>query len=364
LDELQTSDGPGEIQLPAQRVYIIILNWNGWRDTIECLESVLRLDYPNFKVIVCDNASSDGSLDHIRSWARGETPAESRNRELVSLVSPPVPKPVTIAEIDLANTSAGANGNGAACLMLAEVGANLGFAGGNNVGLRYALQQGDCDFAWIVNNDTVVRRDALTHLVNRMRERPDAGMCGSTLIYYDNSSMVQACGGCAYDKWFTRIEQIGEGTNVRDILSVSGVEERLQFVVGASALVSKSFLEQVGLMDEQYFLTFEELDWAIRGKGRFRLAYSPRSLVYHKFGSSMGSPREPSRRSPTTEFYWTRNRILFTRKHHLEAMPSVLAAVVMSALHRLVRLRWRSLSPLLRGALQGLTTSLSIRKET
>src|ERR1700757_2392454 len=87
------------VQDPSPRVYIVLLNWNGWRDTIECLESVLRLDYPDYKVIVCDNASSDGSMEHIRSWARGDLAAESRTPALASLVTPPVPKPVRFIEV-------------------------------------------------------------------------------------------------------------------------------------------------------------------------------------------------------------------------------------------------------------------------
>jgi GT2 family glycosyltransferase len=346
----QSQNSAGHVSTPVSRVYIVILNWNGWRDTIECLESVLRLDYPDYKVIVCDNASSDDSLERIRSWARGETPAESRNPVLASLVTPPVPKPQPLLEISPGATVQ----NNDARLVLIQTGANLGFAGGNNVGLRYALQQGDCDFVWLLNNDTVVHADALAQLVNRMQQRPDAGICGSTLLYYHDPSKVQAWGGSVYNKWFARGGHIGKLANAAHLPEPHDVERKMAYVTGASMLVRKSFLEQAGLMDEQYFLYFEELDWAARAKAQFRLAYCPHSIVYHKEGSSIGSHRKTVQQSAMAEFYLTRNRILVTRKRYPYALVTVLFAVSMSAIHRLLNRRGKNFSALVRGGIQGL----------
>jgi GT2 family glycosyltransferase len=347
--ELSPPDG---VASQVGRVYVIVLNWNGWRDTIECLESVLRLDYPDCKVVVCDNASSDGSLDQIRRWAQGELKAEARNPVVAPLTSPPIPKPLSCAQVD--PVAAKNEGVPDAGLLLMQTKANLGFAGGNNVALRYALNRGDCDFAWLLNNDTVVRPDALSHLVRRMRERPDAGICGSTLLYYDDPSKVQAFGGSVYNKWVTRGGHIGKLANAERLPEAEEVERQMAYIVGASMLVRKSFLEQVGLMEERYFLYFEELDWAERARGRFQLAYSPRSIVYHKEGGTIGTHRDSSRRSALAEFYASRSRILFTRRHHPLALPSALAAVGLIAVHRSLNLRWRNLQALVRGALQGL----------
>jgi GT2 family glycosyltransferase len=339
-----------------------VLNWNGWRDTIECLESVFRLDYPNYKVVVCDNASSDGSLDRIRWWARGEIKAEVRNPALAALINPPISKPIPFAEVE--PTTAGKEaGESATRLLLIQTGANLGFAGGNNVGLRYALKQGDCSFAWILNNDTVVRPDALSQLVQRMRERADAGICGSTLLYYDDPSKVQACGGSVYNRWIARSGNIGNMVDASHLPETQEVERKMAYVVGASMLVRQSFMKQVGLMDEQYFLTFEEIDWATWAKGRFQLAYSRCSIIYHKEGASTGSHRLRSRRSPLIEFYAIRNRVLFTRRHHPLALLSVLCVITMSALYRLMNWRWRSLGALIRGVVRGLTMTDALRKQ-
>lgn len=354
---MKNSDKNGGPSSALARVYVILLNWNGWRDTIECLESVLRLDYPDYKVIVCDNASSDGSMEHIRGWARGDLAAESRNPALASLVTPPIPKPVRFIEVH-PGQGPDHRGDQAAPLVLIQTGANLGFAGGNNVGLRYALAQGDCDFAWILNNDTVVRPDALSQLVQRMQERPDTGICGSTLLYYHDPSRVQAWGGSVYNKWFARVGHIGKLTSATQLPEAQDVEREMAYVVGASMLVRRSFLEQIGLMDEQYFLYFEDLDWATKGQGFFPLGYCPRSIVYHKEGTSIGSYRVTAHQSVLAEFYATRNRILFTRKRYPAAVLSVLGAVATSAVHRLLNRRWGNFAALLRGTIQGLITPI------
>lgn len=335
----------------GERVYVIVLNWNGWRDTIECLESIFRLDYPDYKVVVCDNGSTDGSWDQIQRWAQGAIAVEARNVALSALINPPVRKPIPFAQLHHDGRS---EGTPPACpLVLIQTGANLGFAGGNNVGLKYALNRGDCDFAWLLNNDTVVRPDALSCLVRRMNERSDAGICGSTLVYYDNPTKVQAWGGCDYNRWFARGGNLGNFTDAATLPDADAVERQLGYVVGASMLVRKAFLEQIGFMNEQYFLTFEEIDWATRAKGRFTLAYAPGSVVYHREGGATGSHRVRSRRSTLSEFYTIRNRVLFTRNYYPFALASVLCAIGLSAGYRLVGRRWANLGALLRGAFQG-----------
>jgi GT2 family glycosyltransferase len=334
-----------------ERVYVIVVNWNGWRDTIECLESLFRLDYPDYKVVVCDNASTDGSWDQIQGWAQGSSSAEARNAALSPLISPPIQKPIPFAQVHPDSRNDGTQLN--CSLFLIQTGANLGFAGGNNVGLKYALNRGDCDFAWLLNNDTVVRPDALSCLVRRMQERPDAGICGSTLVYYDNPSKVQAWAGCDYNRWFARGGNLGNFTDAATLPEADAVERQLGYVVGASMLVRKAFLDQIGLMNEQYFLTFEEIDWATRAKGRFTLAYAPSSVVYHREGGATGSHRMRSRRSPLSEFYTIRGRVLFTRNYYPFALASVLCAIGLSAGYRLVGRRWANLGALLRGVFEG-----------
>jgi len=311
----------------GEHVYIIVLNWNGWRDTIECLESLIRLDYPNYTIVVCDNASSDDSWDQIRRWVCGDVTASCTNRQLAHLISPPVAKP--IPSISHSSPDASLNSPTPRCpLVLIQTGSNLGFAGGNNVGLRYALSHTDCKYFWLLNNDTVVKADSLSRMVEQMSSDQHLGICGSTLLDYASPQTIQTLGGKRYSSWNGRV------LTRKHTMQLSS--QSIDYVQGASMLVRREFLETVGLMEEGYFLYFEEIDWAMRSRGRFRLGYAPLSIVYHKEGASIGTHTRRQQRSLLAEHYATRNRLLFTRKFYPALVPSVLGCVILSFVHRLL----------------------------
>lgn len=325
------------------RVCVLILNWNGWADTIECLESVFRLDHPNIRVIVCDNNSSDGSWDRIRAWADGNLDVTlSKDNILRHLSSPPVPKPIACSTYDRKTAESGGAEDEHSPLVLIQTGDNLGFAGGNNVGLRYALARDDFDFVWLLNNDAVVEPDSLTAMTERIRSRPDCGMCGSTLKYYDEPERVQAYGGAGYNKWFGVPRRIETIRPKEPWLDLDHIESQLTYVIGASMLVTREFLQEIGLMSEDYFLCFEELDWAVRSAGRFNLCYAPESIVYHKDGRSIGSPTSPLKRSLAADYYNVGNRLVFTRKYYRWAIPTVYIGLLLTLLNRARRRQWDS----------------------
>jgi len=315
------------------KVYIVIVNWNGWRDTIECLESLFRLRFSDFRVVVCDNASSDGSIEKIMSWARGALAAAARNNDLAHLTFPPVPKPIPFIQVSSDLETKCIHGDDAP-LALIQAGSNLGFAGANNLGLRFAQAQNDCDFAWLLNNDTVAEPGALEALVTRMQQRPDAGICGSTLLYYDNPGCVQALGGSVYNQWTGRGGHIGLGRSRENLPSCREVEKRMKYVIGASMLIRAEFLREIGLMSEEYFLYFEEIDWAVRARHRYSLAYAPESVVYHKEGASIGTALIRAKRSRAAEYYAARSCMLFTGKHFPFARVSVAIALIARSLYR------------------------------
>ena len=300
----------------APKVFIVILNWNGLEDTLACLESLRHLDYLNYEVIVVDNDSADGSEEVLRQR---------------------YPQHIII-----------------------QSGANLGFAGGTNVGLRYALEHG-ADYAWLLNNDTLVEPDALTELVRRMQAKPGAGLCGSTLVYHHDRDKIQAYAGATYNKWLSTSHHIGqdapryqarhqEGQEV----DVQAVEEKLDYLVGASCLASRPLLEEVGLMSEDYFLYYEEVDWATRAKGRYMLAFAPKSIVYHKEGGSIGSSSEGAKKSRLADYYGVRNRLLYTRIHAPEALPSVYLGLLITVANRVRRRQWARIPMILSLAWAGL----------
>lgn len=313
----------------TQNVHIIVLNWNGWRDTIECLESLLHLDYPDYTVVVCDNASSDDSLKKIAEWANGRLPPQCVNPELSHLLSPPHRTSVPYHELTRGEAESRPD-TYRAPLILIQNEANLGFAGGNNVGLRYALTGSNCQYCWILNNDTVVEPDALSAMVRIMQQRPEIGLCGSLNLDYCNPKVVQAQGGMTYNRWTGRVPRISP-CRVEDLDSRPA---RMDYINGASTLASRSFLEKIGLMEESYFLYFEEMDWAMRARGKFALGYARDSVIYHKEGATIGTNLDRRKRSLLSDQYLSRNRVLFTRRFVPWALPTVLISVCLAAAER------------------------------
>ena len=335
-------------------VYVLILNWQGWRDTIECLESVFRNDYPNYRVIVCDNGSGDGSLSNIAAWAQGRLDcAVSMSNPLRRHSFPPTAKP--LPHVVYNKTQAERGGEGAcenARLVLIQTGANLGFSGGNNVGLRYALARNDFGYIWLLNNDTVIDPGALSALVERMRNDQRSGMCGSTLLYYDDPDKAQALCGATYNKWLGTSRLIGSFTRAKQKIDAARIEKKLAFVCGASILVTKAFLQDVGLLGEDYFLYYEELDLALRARGRYTPAYAVQSVVYHKEGASIGGDnRRINNKSLAADFYNIRNRLVVARKFYPYTLPTVYLGLMVTVLRRVARKQWSRIPMILKVAL-------------
>lgn len=316
---------------------VVLVNWNGWQDTLECLESLYRLDPPPKRVIVCDNASTDNSLAYLIAWAEGRLDAYVPDQPLRHLSFPPVVKTFNWCLIDREQAEAGILEEKSASLVLVECGANLGFAGGNNVGLRLLMALDDVDYVWLLNNDTVVESDAMQLLVDEMRQEKPLGICGSTLLYYDQPGKVQAFAGGYYCKWIGLPWLIGRWRNFTERCVKSGRPSRMMnYVVGASMLIPRSYLSDVGLMREDYFLFYEETDWAWRGRGRYELGWAPGSKVYHKVGKSIGTSSNPREKSRICDYYALRNRLLFTRSLCPEALPTVWLSLFCAMIIRVI----------------------------
>lgn len=314
-------------------VSVIILNWNGWQDTVECLSSLFQSTGLAFRVIVCDNASRDDSLHKITEWARCN---------------------LTSAELEClsrADVLGGASAAARTKLVVVDNGANLGFAGGNNIGLRLALRDPDCDYVWLLNNDTVVEPDALAKAVAHAESNLGIGICGSTLVYYRERSQVQAFGGAHYSRISGRSVHVGAFSSLVDVPRNPGeVEAGLSYVVGAAMLVRRGFVEQVGLMREDYFLYFEENDWATRGRGGFRLGYAPQSIVYHKEGASIGTSSNGG--SALSVYFLYRNRLKFSWRFYPLWVPTVLMFCMLDIAKLVLRRRWLLARAALLGVLQ------------
>src|SRR5690606_26202720 len=199
-----------------------------------------------------------------------------------------------------------------------HTGGNLGFAGGNNVGIRYAFARGDVDYVWLLNNDTAIAPDALARMVAVAEGDTAEGMVGSKLLYCDQPDRVQAIGGGHLAGWKALATHIG--ADERDAEGRWGEPLEMDVIIGASLLVRRGVIEQIGEMDEGYFIYSEELDWCWSArKAGWKLVYAPGSVVWHKVSRTMGQ------RSPLQDYHSTRGTLRFARKDLRRRMPVTLA---------------------------------------
>lgn len=202
---------------------------------------------------------------------------------------------------------------------------NIGFAGGNNACIKLARDlRLDVDFFWILNNDTTVLSNCLEEMLKKFsRLDGKIGICGSTLVYHHNQKTVQAYGGSIYRPLTGTMQEVGNGNTWPAHVDEAEIESKLSYICGASMLVSAQFMKDVGLMEEDYFLFYEEIDWCTRAKKLgYKLGYASKAVVYHKEGASIGTG-VGAKRSLLAEYYGMRNKLKVTRRFFPWALPTV-----------------------------------------
>jgi GT2 family glycosyltransferase len=323
MDMQTASQNAGDSGPVVARMGVVLVNWNRWADTIEALESLLRSTVP-LRVVVVDNASADGSMDRIEAWAAGSQPATTASAAMAGYGAPPLPKPVRYRRI-AADDVAGAVLAPDDSLVLVDSGGNLGFAGGNNIGLRLLMGDAAIDWFWLLNNDTIVEPGTAEALQRHMASVPRIGMCGTVVRYYWHPDMVQALNGHRFDIWTGTARGINNGMAAATPFDPVQVAADTGFVLGASLAVSRAFLDTVGLMEESYFLYFEEADWTYRNKAlgaaALVIGFAADATVFHKEGGSIGSGGGPGARSPLSEYWLSRSRLAFIRLHRPLLLP-------------------------------------------
>jgi GT2 family glycosyltransferase len=291
------------------RVSIIILNWNGWEDTIECLESVYQITYPNYDVIVVDNGSKNESIDKIKEYAEGRLSVKSRFFEYTT-----GNKPLQYVEHSLEEAETGEGTERAVAhlpsnkkLILIKNGKNFGFAEGNNIGIRYALKVLNPGYILLLNNDTVVDKNFLTELVKVIESDEMIAFVGPKNYYYDyqgRTDVINFAGG-KITMWKGGSEHIG----------VRNIDEgqydcitNTDYVTGACLLARREVLEAIGLLDPVYFLYWEETDWCMRARNAgYKLIYVPSAKIWHKVAASQ--------EGGTNKFFYIRNSFMFVKKN-------------------------------------------------
>jgi GT2 family glycosyltransferase len=289
------------------RVSVVILNWNGWADTVECLESLYQVNYPNYEVVLVDNNSTDNSIEEIKKYCNGQVEVESEFFHYQTSN-----KPITIVEYDENEVenqkpleipkSEGASKN---ILNLIKNNNNYGFAKGNNVGINYALNILNPDYILLLNNDTVVDSDFMMELVLTGESSDKIGFVGAKTYFYNNEYVIQAAGGGDVD--FKRGVVRELASNKRDNGDYD-IYMELDYVGGSCILVKTEVVDTIGTLDPNYFMYWEDVDWCLKGlKYGYKSVYSFKSKIWHKYGVSS--------QSHFKIYYLNRNRI-YTIKNY------------------------------------------------
>ncbi len=298
-------------------VYIIVLNYNGWQDTIECLESIFAQTYDNFKIIIVDNCSINNSVVEICEIFK----SSFRGYNLI-----------LVNEDDIETfTSSKSNYSDDNQVILIKSNINKGYAFGNNLGIRFALKDPLCNFVWILNNDTVLYNNSLEiMLFSDKWFVNNTGFLGSKLVYYNNPNIIQGFGGKLNNKFGT-VQDVGEGKDVSTILDKTEID----YPIGASIMLSREMIEKVGLLCDEYFLFYEELDYCQRAK---RLGYNfsveSKCLIKHKHAASTQANKF---KSIEIDLISLRSRIIFMKKYFSYNMPYLYFSFILIILKRILK---------------------------
>ncbi len=289
-------------------VYVVVLTWNQRETTLECLESLTQMVYPRFRIVVVDNGSTDGTTEAIQSRFPGVE--------------------VIINE------------------------RNLGYPGGCNVGLRYALSQG-AEYIFAINNDVSVDPLILNELV--CEAAPDVGILAPKIYFASDPQKIWSVGGCR-DRLTFEMKCRGDGE--RDQGQWSEVIER-DYLIGCAHLFSAPVLRDIGLLDAGYFLYYDDLDICIRARqAGYRLLMVPQARMWHKIADSSGGVGTPRER-----YYMARSNVRFLRKHvrswqYLFVIPYRTGSIIKTLLRLIWHKRLDSARAYLRGLRDGLKVSI------
>jgi len=258
------------------RVSIIILNWNGWKDTIECLESLYQITYPNYEVIVVDNGSKDNSIEMIRKYCEGELTVESKfisyNHENKPIGIKEFAKEEIESKKDINNLFE--NSYLSKKLIIIKNEKNYGFAEGNNIGIEFALNN-MAEYIFMLNNDTVVASDFLEILVAVIEKDDEVGIAGPTCYFYDTPNTVWQAG--IKINWWT--------SEIKDI-KTRKVEE-VDCVSGCAMLIKNTVFKNISLLDTRFPFGYEDFEFCTRARRNgFKVVNVPDSKIWHKVSMS------------------------------------------------------------------------------
>lgn len=248
--------------MPDPKVALVILNWNGKQVTAECLDSLKKIDYSNYEIVLVDNGSKDGSVEFFE-----------KNYPYLTIIK---------------NKQ------------------NLGFTGGNNVGIKKALEH-NVDYVMLLNNDTLVEPNLLSALVGVAETDQKIGIVGPKIVYHAQPEILWFAGG-TYFPLLGKARTIG--VNKKDV-PIYNQQRDVDWFTGCCMLIRRSVLEKIGFLDESYFSSYEDVDFCLRVTAQnFRIVYCPTTKIYHKVAQDWKGIE-----NPLYIYYQIRNNLLFIKKN-------------------------------------------------
>lgn len=312
---------------------VIVVAFNSADVIVGCVESLLAQEGGAPRVVVIENASSDGTVAALRGWAEA--------------------KGVALAEF-AAGTRPGADEAGDVALVASGV--NRGFAGGVNLGLEVLAAMPEIGHFWIINPDAFAEPGAARAILSAAARAPGYGLMGGRVLYADPPGRVQIDGG-RVNLWTGVSSNVNLGRDAAT--SAPPRAEDLDFITGANVVASRAFHAAVGPMREDYFLYYEEADWAFR-RGAFPMVVAPDFIVHHHAGTAIGSPTLERLASPFSFWFKYRSRMLFVRRFNPLGLPVAMAYATAKAAQLLARGAFPQALTLIR-AVYGLGPPRSVR---
>ncbi|MEX0610404.1 MAG: glycosyltransferase family 2 protein [Balneolaceae bacterium] len=279
-------------------VYIIILNWNNYEDSYRCIESVQKVNYANYKIVLVDNASTDSSCHKLK---------------------------LDFPEV-----------------LIIENEINLGYSGGNNKGIELALVE-KAQFIWVLNNDTTVSKNTLKELLSTMKKDKDSGIAGCKILNTEPLNEVQVYGGGRVNYFL--------GTQK----SLTKKSLGLNYISGTSLFMKSEVVGKVGKLDEDFFMYWEDVEFSHRVKANnYNLTVASSAIIYHKNQGTFGQGN-----NIFFEYLYAKGAILFFRKQVAWWPISITILITGKIIKKVFTGQWKVLPDILRGIGEGLNQRIS-----
>lgn len=239
-----------------KQVWIILVNYNGYKDTIDCINSLKKVNYEDFKIVIVDNCSINDSYNKLKIYENDQ-------------------------------------------IILLRNKKNTGFAGGCNYGIKYALKN-KADYIMLLNNDTEVDENFLSELVYTMENSKNTAMVGGKIYYYNSKKL-----------WFANGSYNNFSCKVKHYIKETSEVENTNFLTGCLQLIDAKIFYKVGLLNEKYFMYYEDVEFCNRlVEAGYNLKYNPKAIIYHKCGQSSDY------KSANAQYYSNRARYIFIKEHY------------------------------------------------